>query len=491
MGELSESGGSDSGSRKYLQFIGTGITLGLVSFVGYKLWNVVRKTQRAVDSLVRKSTLTESDSDNIKSAAVPVYVMCDLDVTAVPISKLRRQFRALKRAGVTGVMMDFWWSKVETEPGVYNWSIYEPVLQLAQQFELKVQAVMSFHVCGECDGDGVFVPLPEFVTNLARDQPDILFNDEFGSTSAECLSFGVDHERIFPSASGSTASRTAIEMYQEFMTSFKLHFSALMPHVIEEIQVGLGPSGELRYPSYSLSKWTFPGIGALQCYDIYLEDELRSVTGSPPPRNVVRSYNDFPDNTLFFAQDNGTIFTAEGKKFFMAYFERMYRHGEDMLSMASKVFSGSGVKLSGKISGIHWFRKHPSRASEAIAGYYCSEEFNSYGKLAELFKKYNTVFLFTCMEKKDSGEGEEAMASPELLVKETSEFVAATQCDYGGENALEFKDADSYQMILDQVDACQSRGAAFKSFTLLRLDDNLISWSHYPIFNRFVQEMSK
>jgi beta-amylase len=33
--------------------------------------------------------------------------------------------------------------------------------------------------------------------------------------------------------------------------------------------VGMGPAGELRYPSYPESNgtWKFPGIGAFQCYD--------------------------------------------------------------------------------------------------------------------------------------------------------------------------------------------------------------------------------
>lgn len=37
----------------------------------------------------------------------------------------------------------------------------------------------------------------------------------------------------------------------------------------QEIQVGMGPCGELRYPSYPESNgtWRFPGIGEFQCYD--------------------------------------------------------------------------------------------------------------------------------------------------------------------------------------------------------------------------------
>ena len=38
---------------------------------------------------------------------------------------------------------------------------------------------------------------------------------------------------------------------------------------MQEIQVGMGPCGELRYPSYPESNgtWNFPGIGEFQCYD--------------------------------------------------------------------------------------------------------------------------------------------------------------------------------------------------------------------------------
>lgn len=38
---------------------------------------------------------------------------------------------------------------------------------------------------------------------------------------------------------------------------------------LQEIQVGLGPCGELRYPAYPESNgtWKFPGIGEFQCYD--------------------------------------------------------------------------------------------------------------------------------------------------------------------------------------------------------------------------------
>lgn len=50
------------------------------------------------------------------------------------------------------------------------------------------------------------------------------------------------------------------------MSSFKENMSDLIQSGdIVDIEVGLGPAGELRYPSYPQSQgWAFPGIGEFQ-----------------------------------------------------------------------------------------------------------------------------------------------------------------------------------------------------------------------------------
>ena len=51
----------------------------------------------------------------------------------------------------------------------------------------------------------------------------------------------------------------------------------LSGNVLTEITVGLGPAGELRYPSYPEGdgRWRFPGVGEFQCYDRYMLDDLK------------------------------------------------------------------------------------------------------------------------------------------------------------------------------------------------------------------------
>jgi len=435
-----------------------------------------------------------SDANLKRLKPVPLFVMCPLDMRRIPLEKLTKWFGKLKNAGAHGVMMDFWWSIAEKYPGKYDWSDYDPILIVLKELGLKVQAVMSFHVCGECDGDEAYVPLPQFVTNLAKTNPSILFLDERGVPSYECLSFGVDHERIFPGPKGPN-TRTALEMYTDFMTNFRIHFADYIPNTIVEVQVGLGPSGELRYPSYSLSKWQFPGIGAFQCYDNYLAKSCFWKTWVSPPQGVLPDYNQTPDKTSYFCE-NGTVTTRDGRTFMRWYFDTMYNHGDDMLKRANSVFKNSGVKLSAKVAGIHWFAKHPTRAAECIAGYYINSstnlfyQFNAYKELANLFKWYGVTFLFTCFEKKDIDEMPEAMASPELLVRETSDMAVRTNVSFGGENALQFYDLESYQMVLDQINHCQMKGVNFVSFTLLRLDEKLITGKNYILLRSFVKQLS-
>jgi hypothetical protein len=68
-----------------------------------------------------------------------------------------------------------------------------------------------------------------------------------------------------------------------------IHFPPLMlaaGSVLTEITVGLGPAGELRYPSYPEGdgRWRFPGVGEFQCYDKYmLEDLKRSAEAAGHP----------------------------------------------------------------------------------------------------------------------------------------------------------------------------------------------------------------
>lgn len=64
---------------------------------------------------------------------------------------------------------------------------------------------MSFHECGGNVGDDVCIPLPHWVAEIGRSNPDIFFTDRAGRHNPECLSWGIDKERVL-------RGRTAVEV---------------------------------------------------------------------------------------------------------------------------------------------------------------------------------------------------------------------------------------------------------------------------------------
>jgi hypothetical protein len=50
------------------------------------------------------------------------------------------------------------------------------------------------------------------------------------------------------------------------MNAFRIAMGDLW-NIVDEVQVGGGPNGEARYPSFPSNKWKLPGVGAFQAFD--------------------------------------------------------------------------------------------------------------------------------------------------------------------------------------------------------------------------------
>ena len=75
-----------------------------------------------------------------------------------------------------------------------------------------------------------------------------------GSRNRECISFFADEIKCLE-------GRSPLECYRDMMAAFAKAMADMMGTVIEEVVVGTGPCGELRYPSYpELHGWKFPGV---------------------------------------------------------------------------------------------------------------------------------------------------------------------------------------------------------------------------------------
>eukprot|EP00897_Mesotaenium_endlicherianum_P004518 jgi/Mesen1/4094/ME000214S03279 len=438
----------------------------------------------------------EHERDFAGTVYVPIYVMLPLN-TVNEENKLsdpeglKRELERLKSVNVDGVMVDCWWGLVEKEPTQYNWSGYQHLFELVRDAGLKLQVVMSFHQCGGNVGDDVNIPIPQWVLDVGKENPEIFFTDRQGVRNPECLTWGIDKVRALH-------GRTALEVYYDYMRSFRMKFDAYFDSgIITEIEVGLGACGELRYPSYPESHgWKYPGIGEFQCYDGYLQKSLEVAAEKRghaewghPPENA-GDYNSMPQDTGFF-RDGGDFDSYYGRFFLKWYSDILVTHGADVLHLANLAFEGT--KIAAKVSGIHWWYKTASHAAELCAGFYNPHHRDGYASIAAMLAKHNAAFNFTCVELRTLDQQEsapEALADPEGLVWQVLNAAWDAGISVASENALPCYDRDGYNKILENAKPrTDPDGRSLAAFTYLRLNPTLMEENNLNEFARFVKRL--
>ncbi|XP_057435635.1 beta-amylase 7 isoform X1 [Lotus japonicus] len=428
---------------------------------------------------------------------VPVYVMLPLGVINIKCELvdpdgLLKQLRVLKSINVDGVMVDCWWGIVEAHaPQEYNWNGYKRLFQMVRELKLKLQVLMSFHECGGNFGDDVCIPLPHWVAEIGRSNPDIFFTDREGRHNPECLSWGIDKERVL-------RGRTAVEVYFDFMRSFRVEFDEYFEDgFISMIEVGLGPCGELRYPSCPVKHgWRYPGIGEFQCYDQYMLKSLRKAAEirghsiwARGPDNV-GTYNSQPHETGFFC-DGGDYDSFYGRFFLNWYSQVLVDHGNRVLSLAKLAFEGSCI--AAKLSGIYWWYKTASHAAELTAGYYNPCNRDGYASIMTMLKRNGVSLNIPCVDLQTLNQHEgfpETFADPEGLVWQVLNAGWDVGLPVVSENALPCLNRVSYNKVLDNAKPMNDPdGRHFSSFAYPRLSPLLMERQNFIEFERFVKRM--
>ncbi|KAF6166229.1 hypothetical protein GIB67_031013 [Kingdonia uniflora] len=440
-----------------------------------------------------------SKKDKLLANYVPVYVMLPLGVITEDNvlenkDEIVKQLMELKAADVDGVMVDVWWGIIESKgQKQYDWSGYKSLFQVVQDSGLKLQTIMSFHQCGGNMGDNVNVPLPKWVLDIGDSDPDIFYTNRSGTRNTEYLTIGVDNQPLF-------GGRTAVEIYRDYMKSFRESMADFLDsELIIDIEVGLGPAGELRYPSYPQNQgWLFPGIGEFQCYDKYLKAEFKeaaTLAGHPEWElpDDAGEYNDVPSSTDFF-KSNGTYVSEKGKFFLTWYSNKLLTHGDQILDEANQIFLGCKVKLAAKVSGIHWWYKEDNHAAELTAGYYNLNDRDGYRTMARMMSRHSASLNFTCLEMRNSEHSEEAKSGPEELVQQLLSAGWREDIEVAGENALPRYDRTAYNQILKNarpngVNRDGPPKLRMAALTYLRLSSNLLESKNFRIFKTFVRKM--
>lgn len=275
-----------------------------------------------------------------------------------------------------------------------------------------------------------------------------------------------------------------MDIYGDWMAAFADSFAPKLGNTVSEIQVGLGPCGELRYPAYvPRFGWDFCGIGEFQVYDTHARASLSAAgmsKGWTGPPSDAGSYNSRPgDGGIAFWHDG---YKSEYGRFFLDWYSGALKaHGAEVLRRAKAAFKDK-VPLAGKVAGIHWWHGAPSHAAEVTAGYYNTNGRNAYKEIAEVFRKSGDVALcFTCLEMHDWEQPQECQSRPEGLVAQVADAALSTGVLFNGENALARYDRTGYDKVLQ-------RRNDLHSFTFLRLDHKLATDGWYE-FKEFVRRM--
>lgn len=393
--------------------------------------------------------------------------------------------KALKLLGVDGIELPVWWGVVEKETmGKYDWTGYLALAEMIQKLGLKLHVSLCFHASEEPK-----ITLPEWVSRIGESDPSIFFKDQSGQNCKDCLSFAVTDAPVLD-------GKTPVQVYKEFCESFKATFSPFMDSTITGISVGLGPEGELRYPSHhSPSKMNnHQGAGEFQCYDKYLLSSLKQYAeshGNPlwglgGPHDAP-GYDQPPMTSNFFKENGGSWETTYGDFFLSWYSEQLISHGSRLLSLASETFHDVPISVCGKVPLVHsWYRTR-SHPSELTSGFYNTANRDGYDAVVEMFAKHSCQIILPGMDLSDHHQPNESLSSPELLLAQITSSCRKYGVEILGQNSMVANASNGLKQIKKNL----SGEKEMSLFTYQRMGADFFSPEHFPSFTQFVRSLNQ
>ncbi|MBK7003116.1 MAG: family 14 glycosylhydrolase [Rhodoferax sp.] len=414
------------------------------------------------------------------------------------LKKFDNLLQEAEKAGVMAVSVDIWWRLVDPKgTGELNWDYYDQIFdRIRAKKTLRIAPILSFHRCGNGPNDECDFPIPDWI--WTRFQPGLDIKElHYESETGKKLDVALP-----PWVAANPQVR---EGMTRFIAGFREHYKCRAADFVE-INISLGPNGELRYPSYEKSDgWAYPDRGNFQAYSRLaqeafrkwaLEDrdlkalndrwglsmkddgEIRPPNGEYPGGDgALRRANDFVGNKDYDR--------PYGQDFIDWYNFTLVKHGRDLLLAADKKLDGpmKSVPLGMKIPGIHWqiACTGAPRIAEIAAGLLQTSlkgdiavKKGAYGYKA-IFDMVKDVqkeagrpvnLHFTALEMTNascpSSDSSHGTSRPEDLVQWIAESGEEWQLNYRGENASCFQS-------WDKVYAAFHKG--YQGFNLLRLVD--------------------
>jgi len=290
------------------------------------------------------------------------------------LNTFQSELTEAKNIGVEAVSVDVWWGKVQpVSQNSFDWSYYTNVFNVIRNAGLKIVPIMSLHRCGpsgDCDASGS-INLPSWVFNLAT---DMKFVSEKGVTHEDAVSVWATQEP------------NVLAAFKGFVSAFANQFKPMaLAGDFLEINVSLGTSGELRYPSYDEVGCGFPTRGCFQYYSNragtdfknYALNNFGGLSGvNQRWQTNLTSEDDIrvPQNPDAFANNRNYQNTQYGRDLIDWYNSSLVAHGQRLLKASGDALNAAGippsVPLGMKIPGVHWqMQNTPTpRLAEIAAG---------------------------------------------------------------------------------------------------------------------------
>ena len=366
----------------------------------------------------------------------------------------------LYKAGVDGVVINIIWGIVEKEAGKYDFSCYKQFIEICKKYQLKVTVCLAFHRC-----DGIQIPEHIYKNGFFCKDVNETFDDQYISPFFDmCV---LDD------------SRTPLQCYSQLMIAFRDEFGDdIAAGVIDMIQIGLGPDGELKYPSCR-NDWKMPGIGSCQCFDEISLDYLKKAGIDVPDYLKIKNentYNQKPEDSEFWMNIGKD---EKSKKFFDWYNDILCAHCDQILVESRRIF-GENVNISAKIPLIYWYSSHPSHAAEALAGSFTFLDDSAYERFARSFAKFGVTLTISGLELDNDNA---IYSEPQKMIEKAWNEAEDNEIGFVGENLNENYSANS----LINVFSWSIKG--LKRFTFNRLSDEMMQTKNWVMFNELIRKL--
>lgn len=263
----------------------------------------------------------------------------------------------------------------------------------------------------------------------------------------------------------------------------------------QSVSIGVGPDGELRYPSDDRPGKGSRGAGEFQCYDKYMVSNLKQhaesnadpVWGLSGPHDAPAYHDQSPLSHGFFAQEGGSWETPYGHFFLSWYSTQLISHGHRIMSLAASTFKAAGISVSGRVPLVHSWHHSRSRPAQLTAGFYNPAGRDGYDGIAEIFSTNSCTMILPGMDLTDEHQPAECRSSPESLLEQITSSCRKHGVVVSGQNSSA-SGGGGFDRIKKKL---VEENSLVDMFTYQRMGASFFSPEHFPSFAHLARVLNQ